>query len=133
MPIVSRFEAHPGYLLVTNTGTDDSLPEALAYVDSLVAEAEKHDRVRFLIDDRAAIHVLHTADTLAVAEHLLERFGAKHVEKVVVVGAPESQATREEFAVFMRARGMGFKRCESLAEAKEWLMHDEDLTDFHRR
>jgi hypothetical protein len=121
MPISSRFEVCPGYLLVTNTGSNDTLPESIAYVDGVLAECKRLARVALLIDDRAAAHRIPPADALAVAEHLLNALSAKHVERMAVVPGPETLLTTGDFAVFMRARGMGFKVFDTLEAARAWM------------
>ena len=121
MPISSRIESCPGYLLVTNTGRNDTLADSLAYVDHVLGECKRLGRVGLLIDDRAAAHRVPTADALTVAEHLLNALGAKHVVKMAVVPGPETLLVTDDFAVFMRARGMGFKVFDDLDAARAWM------------
>lgn len=122
MPIITRFEAFPGYLMVTNTGSNDTLADSIAYVDHVLGECKRLERVGVLIDDRAAAHRIPTVDSLAVSEHLLSAFGAKHVTRMAVVPGPESLLSTGDFAVFMRARGMGFKVFKDLDEARAWMV-----------
>lgn len=121
MPIHSRFEVFPGYLMVTNTGSNDTLADSIAYVDLVLGECKRLERVGVLIDDRAASHRIPTADSLAVSEHLLSAFGARHVTRMAVVPGPESLLSTGDFAVFMRARGMGFKVFKDLDQARAWM------------
>ena len=125
MPLHTRIETFPGYLLVTNTGSNDTLAESMAYVDHVLGECKRLDRVGVLIDDRAAIHRIPTADTLAVAEHLFDALGARHVTRMAVVPGEASLLTTEDFSVFMRARGMGFKVFDNLDDARAWMVRGE--------
>ena len=121
MPISTRFEQLPGYLLVTNTGSNETLQESVAYVDLVLGECKRLQRVALLIDDRQAAHRVATADALEVAEHLLNALGAKHVERMAVGPGPESLIATDDFAVFMRARGMGFKVFDDIEAARAWM------------
>jgi hypothetical protein len=125
MPISSKFEVFPGYLLVTNSGSNDTLAESMAYVDLVLGECKRLERVGVLIDDRAAAHRIPTVDALAVAEHLQEALGAKHVTRMAVVPGQESLLATGDFAVFMRARGMGFKLFKDLEAARAWMLKSE--------
>ena len=122
MPISSRIEALPGYVQVTNTGSNETLADSIEYVDRVLAECKRLERVVLLIDDREAKHRVPTADALAVAEHLLNALGAKHVERMAVVPGPETLLATGDFAVFMRARGMGFKVFTNVEDARGWLL-----------
>jgi hypothetical protein len=121
MAISTRFDDSPGYLLVTNTGGNDTLQDSIEYVDRVFAECKRLGRVALLIDDRQAAHRVATADALAVAEHLQNALGAKHVERMAVVPGPESLIATDDFAVFMRARGMGFKVFQDIEAARAWI------------
>jgi hypothetical protein len=107
--------------MVTNTGSNDTLADSIAYVDLVLGECKRLERVGVLIDDRAASHRIPTADSLAVSEHLLSAFGARHVTRMAVVPGPESLLSTGDFAVFMRARGMGFKVFKDLDQARAWM------------
>ena len=123
MALTTRIETCPGYLLVTNTGSNETLQDSIAYVDLVLGECKRLQRVALLIDDRAAAHRIPTADAFAVAEHLQDALGAKHVERMAVVPGPESLLATDEFAVFMRARGMGFKVFDDIEAARAWMPH----------
>lgn len=125
MPLSTRFDVFPGYLMVTNTGSNDTLADSIAYVNRVLGECKRLERGGVLIDDRAASHRIPTADTLAVSEHLLSAFGARHVTRMAVVPGPDSLLTTDDFAVFMRARGMGFKVFDQLDDARAWILKGE--------
>lgn len=118
MAIHYDFHHEAEWLRVTVKGFDESLEEAMAYGQAVIAEAFRHRCRRILCDERELEYRLSVLDTYALAQAIVQSLPG--VARVAIVHPPEAE-TADFFETVVSNRGMLLRVFADLPAAEAWL------------
>ena len=116
------FELHPTYLHATVTGTN-SRESVQQYMDEVLAECQKQQCFRVLIEERLEGPRLDAMDVLAMASEGSMR--ALGVFEAVAYVDPQMGKMKDFAESVAVNRGLPISSFFSVAEAEQWLQEQE--------
>jgi len=116
------FELHPTYLHATVTGTN-SRESVQQYMDEVLAECQKRECFRVLIEERLEGPRLDAMDVFAMASEGSMR--ALGVFEAVAYVDPQMGKMKDFAESVAVNRGLPISSFFSVAEAEQWLLEQE--------
>ena len=120
MPYTFEIQDKGDYLLLTASGTLDSIDELVSVGRSMRKKAAQCECRRFLIDERAVDKTIDPHDITVFAEARVENPAGWL--RVAVVCSPENLPGLRWVETFFQNRSLPYRQFPSLQEAEEWLL-----------
>ncbi len=115
------YEIYPqeDLLLVVAKGEDDSINDVIAYTDSVIHAALKHNLRSIVCDETQLVYKLGVLDNYQLAEYL-----AKQVDKVVrvaIVTNPKNLKSASFYETAVNNRGISIRFFKDMEPARNWV------------
>lgn len=122
MTYTLRTTPQKGYLLVELDGAVDSISEIIEYTVTFVAEAERLDLHKVLVDERNAFFTLDFMDLVKLAEHASERDFHLKGFRIASLPHPDMLDKHKAFETAVRNRSIEYRVFTSEDDALDWLL-----------
>jgi hypothetical protein len=119
MAIGAAFDYQDDTLLVTASGSDESLEEVEKYLSSIIEEGHKYKVQNILCDERNLKYELGMADLFELGQLLSNH--AKFINRVAIVCSPEYINETKFFENVTSNRGVSIIATTDIEEARSWI------------
>jgi hypothetical protein len=109
------------HLIVTSSGTQDSLSECLAYIKTIIETCALEDHKCVLLDERSVHYHETMLDTYVMAEFIAEKLEGRTGIKIACVPNPRYYSQVRDFETLMKNKSLNFKTFRDIAQAEAWL------------
>jgi len=107
------------YILVTASGTIDSVDDLATLSKSLRETAGRFNCRRFLVDERAVVKNIDSHDLTVFAD---SRMDEPHRLRLAVICSPEDVSRLHWMETIQQNRSLSYKHFSTFEEAREWLL-----------
>ena len=120
MPYTFEVHEKEDYLLMTASGTLESVEDLDSLSRLMWQKADQCQCRRFLIDETAVNKTIDPHDITVFAESKIDN--PRNRLRVAVVYSPENFSKLRWMETFLQNRSLAYRQFSSIEEARQWLM-----------
>lgn len=110
------------YLLVHSNATTDNPEELLEFIDNIIAECDKHEVNKLLLDNRDLTFEREFTGTYELAVKCIDKMEGERTMKIALIARPERMEFARVYETIGLTRGFEIKAFERPKLASVWLL-----------
>lgn len=127
MPYTFKIQKKDGYLLLTASGTIESIEDLESATRSMMKNTAEFNCRRFLVDERGVSKTIDPHDITVFAESRAN--DSENRFRVAVIYTPENMSKLRWMETFFQNRSLAYRQFSSFRKAEQWLMSSNTQKD----